>query len=148
MIANKEYPNYRRISQTTPIFEDENKTDATYYRPISLLCCTSKIFIDLFSTYCTSTVQTFKIRTNLGFKPNVQQLFSFNCLNTKRMKMGIFSKTYSTIPRFCKSFRQGTSSPPPEKLTTLELEKNFSNYWTINLVTENSSSKRTAFQTS
>ena len=37
------YPSYWKICQTTPIFKEGNKADVTCYRPISLLCCCSKV---------------------------------------------------------------------------------------------------------
>ena len=38
------FPTYWRISQVTPTFKEGSKVDVTCYRPISLLCCSSKIF--------------------------------------------------------------------------------------------------------
>ena len=38
------YPSYWKISQVSPVFKEENKADVSCYRPISLLCCISKVF--------------------------------------------------------------------------------------------------------
>ena len=38
------FPTYWKISQVTPIFKEGSKADVTYYGPISLLCCSSKVF--------------------------------------------------------------------------------------------------------
>ena len=38
------YPSYWMISQMSPVFKEGNKADVSCYRPISLLCCISKVF--------------------------------------------------------------------------------------------------------
>ena len=44
-VMNKSvYPSYWKISQVSPVFKEGNKADVSCYRPISLLCCISKVF--------------------------------------------------------------------------------------------------------
>ena len=38
------FPTYWKIRQVTPIFKESSKADVTCYRPISILCCSSKVF--------------------------------------------------------------------------------------------------------
>ena len=42
------YPSYWKISQVSPVFKEGNKADVSCYRPISLLCCISKVFEKIF----------------------------------------------------------------------------------------------------
>ena len=48
------YPSYWKICQITPIVNEGNKADVTCYRPISLLCCCSKVLEKLLfdKIYC------------------------------------------------------------------------------------------------
>ena len=48
------YPSYWKICQITPIVKEGNKADVTCYRPISLLCCCSKVLEKLLfdKIYC------------------------------------------------------------------------------------------------
>ena len=44
-VMNKSaYPSYWKISKVLPVFKEGNKADVSCYRPISLLCCISKVF--------------------------------------------------------------------------------------------------------
>ena len=60
------FPETWKLSQVTPIFKEGNKADVSCYRPISLLCCCSKILEKSYLTVYTSITKIDYTKVNLA----------------------------------------------------------------------------------
>ena len=70
-ISNKGiFPRYWKISQVTPVFKGGNKSDTTCYRPISLLCCVSKVLERLIFNTLYKFCQHRLHENQYGFRKN------------------------------------------------------------------------------
>ena len=62
------FPETWKLSEVVPIFKDGNKCDIKRYRPISLLCCISKIFEKVLFDYIYERVRHQLHNSQYGFR--------------------------------------------------------------------------------
>ena len=64
------YPKYCKISQISPIFKEGNTADVKCYRPISLLCCISKVLERLIFNALSRHCKVWLHQNQFGFRKN------------------------------------------------------------------------------
>ena len=65
------FPETGKLSEVVPIFKDGNKCDIKRYRPISLLCCISKIFKKVLFYYIYERVRHHLHNSQYGFRKKI-----------------------------------------------------------------------------
>ena len=81
------FPSFWKISEVIPVFRDKDRADVKQYRPISLLCNTSKIFEKVIFNELYDIIQTTLHNAQLGFRRHgsvvTQRLLFLNHLYNK-----------------------------------------------------------------
>ena len=62
------FPSFWKISEVIPVFKDEDRADVKQYRPISLLCNTSKVFEKVIFNELNDIVKTTLHNAQHGFR--------------------------------------------------------------------------------
>ena len=77
-----QYPDAWKTSQVTPIINEGNKADIRCYRPISLLCCCSKVFEKVIFEAIYRKIKGRLVDSQYGFRkpnsPTIQLLLFLN----------------------------------------------------------------------
>ena len=115
------YPKTWKISKVTPIFKAGNKADVTCYRPISLLCCCSKVLEMIFDAIY-ELVRDQLHASQYGFRKKT--VCNATTTSVPGQTVWIVRRRYSwwthcTIFRFCQSLWCGSAWTSVETGTTL-----------------------------
>ena len=108
-ISQHKFPEEWNIHRITPIFKSGDKSNVKNYRPISLLCCISKVLERIIYDKIIDFISVSISKGQFGFLPNrscVQQLLLFvnsihNSLESKTQTDVIyldFKKAFDSVP--------------------------------------------------
>ena len=105
------FPTTWKYSQITPIFKEGNKADVNCYRPISLLCCCSKVFEKFLFDSIYEHVKSYLHKNQFGFRKRrsatlqlllfLDTIYELNDLpDTKELAVLYldFAKAFDTVP--------------------------------------------------